>query len=100
MCGIENIAYYIPDNYKSNYDLKEVFGIDDYFINEKIGVKKVSEKFAVQDTSDLCLQAWHSLTKKTDVNKEDIDCLIVVTQNPDSNIPHVSAKVHGALELK
>ena len=29
----------------------------------------------------------------------DIDVLIVVTQNPDTNIPHASAIVHGKLKL-
>jgi 3-oxoacyl-[acyl-carrier-protein] synthase-3 len=100
MCGIESIAYYIPDNYKSNFDLKEIFEIDDHFIIDKIGVKRVSEKLATEDTSDLCIKAWESLTQTLTIEKEEIDCVIVVTQNPDNNIPHVSAKVHEALDLK
>jgi 3-oxoacyl-[acyl-carrier-protein] synthase-3 len=100
MCGIESVAYYIPDNYKSNFDLKEIFEIDDHFIIDKIGVKRVSEKLATEDTSDLCIKAWESLTQTLTIEKEEIDCVIVVTQNPDNNIPHVSAKVHEALDLK
>src|SRR4051794_3349241 len=100
MNGIENIAYYIPDNYISNFDLKEEFQIDDHFIIDKIGVQKVSQKLATEDTSDLCVKAWEALNLNTKINKEEIDCVILVTQNPDSNIPHVSAKVHEALELK
>jgi 3-oxoacyl-[acyl-carrier-protein] synthase-3 len=100
MCGIENVGYYIPDNYKSNFELKEIFEIDDHFIINKIGVQNVSRKFAEEDTSDLCIKAWDALNIKTEINKDEIDCVIVVTQNPDNNIPHVSAKVHGALELK
>jgi 3-oxoacyl-[acyl-carrier-protein] synthase-3 len=99
MIGIENIALYIPQQFISNYERKEKFGIDDYFIEEKIGVKKVSVKAADEDTSDLCVKAWEALLVKQVVNKKDIDCVVVVTQNPDSNIPHVSAKVHGVLEL-
>ena len=33
------------------------------------------------------------------VDRSEIDALVVVTQNPDRNIPHVSAIVHGALGL-
>src|SRR3954453_14334860 len=98
MCGIESIAYYIPDNYKSNFNLKEEFEIDDHFITEKIGVKRVSEKLPSEDTSDLCVKAWESLNQNQAIEKEEIDCVIVVTQNPDSNIPHVSARVHEALD--
>src|SRR4029079_6652074 len=83
----------------SNYDRKEKFGIDDYFIEEKIGVKRVSVKGVDENTSDLCVKAWKALLAKQIVNTENIECLVVVTQNPDSNIPHVSAKVHGKLEL-
>jgi 3-oxoacyl-[acyl-carrier-protein] synthase III len=99
MIGIENIASYIPQEFISNYDRKEKFGIDDYFIEEKIGVKRVSVKAVNEDTSDLCVKAWKALLAKQIVNTENIECLVVVTQNPDSNIPHVSAKVHGGLEL-
>jgi len=99
MIGIENIASYIPQEFISNYDRKEKFGIDDYFIEEKIGVKRVSVKGVDEDTSDLCVKAWKALLAKQIVNTENIECLVVVTQNPDSNIPHVSAKVHGELEL-
>jgi len=60
----------------------------------------VSKKSAQEDTSDMCVKAWEALALKTAINKEDIECVIVVTQNPDSNIPHVSAKVHEALGLK
>ena len=100
VAGIENVAYYIPDNYKSNFDFKEKFEIDDHFIIDKIGVQKVSQKLPGEDTSDLCTKAWEALNLNTTINKDEIDCVIVVTQNPDSNIPHVSAKVHEALDLK
>jgi len=99
MIGIENIGVYIPGNFKSNYERKDAFGIDDFFIEEKIGVRQVSVKYDMEDTSDLCLKAWEALQAKRPVNVAEIDCLVVVTQNPDSNIPHVSAKVHGLAEL-
>lgn len=97
--GIENIGIYIPNNYISNYDKKEKFQIDDYFIEEKSGVHKVSVKFPKEEASDLCNNAYKNLLTKSTFNPEQVECLVVVTQNPDSNIPHVSARVHGAMEL-
>jgi 3-oxoacyl-[acyl-carrier-protein] synthase-3 len=99
MLGIENIASYIPDKKMSNYDLKEKFEIDDDFIENKIGVKYHAVKAKEQKSSDMCVKAFENLKKVSDVNVEEIECCIVVTQNPDYNIPHTSAIVHGKLDL-
>ena len=101
MIGIENIAFYIPSSRRNNFDLMEQFQIDDNFIKEKIGIEQVSIKDDNEEASDLCFKACQNLpfdTREEILNS--IDCIVVVTQNPDSNIPHVSAKVHGLLELK
>lgn len=99
MLGIKEIATYLPEKKVSNYDKKEKFDFDDDFIENKIGVKFHTVKEDDEKASDLCVKAFENLTKKFDVNKEDIDCCLVVTQNPDFNIPHTSAIVHGKLEL-
>jgi 3-oxoacyl-[acyl-carrier-protein] synthase III len=99
MLGIEEIGFYIPAERISNYQRKEQFGIDDYFIEEKIGIKQVAVKGSDEDTSDLCIKAFDDLCVKNAVDRREIEALAVVTQNPDRNIPHVSAMVHGALNL-
>jgi 3-oxoacyl-[acyl-carrier-protein] synthase-3 len=99
MLGIEEIGYYIPEGRISNYDRKDKFGIDDHFIEQKIGVCQISVKGADEDTSDLCVKAFADLCRKVDIDKNDIEAVVVVTQNPDSNIPHVSAMLHGRLDL-
>jgi 3-oxoacyl-[acyl-carrier-protein] synthase-3 len=99
MLGIKEIASYLPENKVSNYDKKEKFELDDDFIENKIGVKFHTLKEKDEKASDLCVKAFANLMQKMDINKEDIDCCIVVTQNPDFNIPHTSAVVHGKLEL-
>ncbi len=98
MIGIKAIASYIPDLRESNYDKKEQFSIDDAFIENKIGVKSKARKAEGEETSDLCCRAYEPLATKMDLSIEDIDCLIVCTQNPDGNgLPHTSAIVHGKL---
>lgn len=99
MLGIEEIGFYIPAERISNYERKEQFGIDDYFIEEKIGVKQVAVKGADEETSELCIKAFDELCTKKSVDRREIEALVVVTQNPDRNIPHVSAMVHGGLDL-
>jgi len=99
MLGIENIASYIPKTKKSNYDVKEKFEIDDDFIENKIGVKYHAIKDDSFKSSDMCVKAFENLLKHSDLDVADIECCIVVTQNPDFNIPHTSAIVHGKLDL-
>lgn len=99
MLGIETIATYIPETKKSNYDLKEKFEIDDDFIENKIGVKYHAVKDEGFKSSNMCVKAFEKLKKVADVNVEEIECCIVVTQNPDFNIPHTAAIVHGKLDL-
>jgi 3-oxoacyl-[acyl-carrier-protein] synthase-3 len=97
--GIEAIASYIPENKISNYSRKLQFSIDDHFIDQKIGIRSIALKDDKDEASDLCVKAFKNLSGKIDLNKSDIDVLIVITQNPDTNIPHTSAIVHDKLKL-
>jgi len=99
MLGIQYIASYLPEKKVSNYDKKEKFELDDNFIEHKIGAKAHAVKEDDEKSSDLCVKAFKNLTEKLNINRENIDCCVVVTQNPDFNIPHTSAIVHGKLNL-
>ena len=99
MLGIKAIASYLPTKRVSNYDKKDKFQLDDYFIENKLGVKYQSVKGIREKTSDLCVNAYENLIVKIPIDKETIDCCIVVTQNPDYKIPHTSAIVHGKLDF-
>lgn len=101
MIGIKEIAYYIPQRFESNFDKKSRFNVDDNFIINKIGVLQVSRKATYEDTSDMCLNAYLALKQKMDIFIENIDCIVVCTQNPDAGgIPHTSAILHGKLGAK
>ncbi len=99
MLGIENIASYIPEARISNFDRQETFGIDAKFIEQRIGVRQIALKSNLEETSDLCVTAFSNLLQKLVLHKEEIEVLVVITQNPDTNIPHTSAIVHKKLDL-
>lgn len=99
MIGIEAIGSYLPERKISNFDRKEEFDIDDTFIVEKIGIQAVTRKDENEETSDLCVKAYHNLKKKVNFNSEEIEVIIVVTQNPDFNLPHTAAVVHKKIQL-
>jgi 3-oxoacyl-[acyl-carrier-protein] synthase-3 len=50
--------------------------------------------------SDLCIAGLNHLFENKYLSKEDIDCLILVTQSPDHFIPPTSNIVQGKLGLK
>jgi 3-oxoacyl-[acyl-carrier-protein] synthase-3 len=98
MLGITEISSYVPSKKVSNYDRMDYFGLSEDFIENKIGIHSLSIKDSGQKSSDMCVKVYENLLKKINNNiTEKIDCCIVVTQNPDYNIPHVSAIVHGKL---
>jgi 3-oxoacyl-[acyl-carrier-protein] synthase-3 len=99
MLGIKAIATYIPAARVSNVALLKRFEIDEAFLRDKIGVSERSIKAPDEETSDLALAALQNLFAKASVKATEVEALVVVTQNPDRNIPHVSAVVHGRAGL-
>jgi len=97
MIGIEEIGSYIPAKKISNYSRQEKFDITAEFIKDKIGVEYVAIRDHLEESSDLCVKAYENLSKRVQLGPDDIDVIIVVTQNPDYNLPHTSAIVHGRL---
>lgn len=99
MIGITEIGFYIPPGRISNIERKELFETDEDFILNKIGIDTVAVKEAGENTSDLAIKAYKHLEQKININKEEIEVVILVTQNPDSNIPHTSAIIHGVIDF-
>lgn len=98
MIGIEQIASYVPSQRDSNFEKKQQFGIDDDFIKKKIGVHTVSRKLANEETSDMCVRAFESLRDKSGISADEMDCIVVCTQNPDGyGLPHTSAIVQSKI---
>lgn len=75
------------------------FQLDENFIRNKVGFINRAIKQQYEKSSDLCCKAFEDLCLNTNLNKEDIKILVVVTQNPDQKIPHTSAIVHNRLNL-
>ena len=100
MIGIKAIGTYLPEKRISNFDRIQKFNMTESFVREKIGFTKVALKSANQETSDLCVKAWVNLIQEQSVSPNEIDCIIVCTQNPDGHgLPHTSAIIHDKLNL-
>lgn len=95
MLGIKAVASYLPAARRMNADIAARFDFTDEFLRDKIGVIERSIKETEQRASDLAFLALQRLMTDTGVDPASIQALVVVTQNPDRKIPHVSAIVHG-----
>jgi len=99
MVGINKIGIYLPKERISNLEKLEKFETTEDFIINKIGIQEVTVKDSNEDVSEMCMKAFQHLNSKQTINKEKIKACILITQNPESNIPHTSAIIHDKLDL-
>ena len=98
--GIKAIQGYIPETSVENIGQARRFDIGEDFLYDKIGMRLLSRKSPSEDTSDLAVKAVEGLLLNSELTREMVECIIVVTQNPDgSGLPHTSAIIHGKLGL-
>jgi len=97
--GIRALATYIP---AGRLDLKaqaKAWNTSDEFLESKIGFQTLARKPETERASDLALHAFEALRGKTAIDLSKIELIVVVTQNPDQRIPHISATLHARLGL-
>ncbi len=99
--GIKHISYALGSNKVDNLKNAEQLGKDASFIKEKIGFSFLRRLGKEQSLLDLCKDAYEKLEQEVMLNKNDIECIALVTQNPDhkSTIPHMSALLQARLGL-
>ena len=101
MIGIKAIASYIPEKAIDNVKQALLFGETKDFIENKIGALTLPRKGDNQESSDLSVMAFNALIESfTELNKDSIDAIVVVTQNPDGDgLPHTAAILQRKLSL-
>jgi 3-oxoacyl-[acyl-carrier-protein] synthase-3 len=99
MIGIESIGVYVPSSYDDNFENALRFKESKEFVSNKIGAIKLP-KAEDGSAAQMGYKAVLDLINKSGLKKEEIDALIVVTQNPDhGGIPHTSSVIHNNLDL-
>jgi 3-oxoacyl-[acyl-carrier-protein] synthase-3 len=98
--GITEIGSYFPKNTIDNIAQAAKFGESEAFIKSKIGASILPKLEEQQDASDLAVGAVENLLAKNIIEGEQIEALVVVTQNGDyGGLPHTSAIVQFKLGL-
>lgn len=97
MIGITDIATYLPQCRIDNLQRAIQLGSTPEQVEERIGFRKVAQRDPGTDTLDFATTVTRQLLEKNVLDPLSVDVLVVVTQNPDRNIPHLSAELHGTL---
>jgi 3-oxoacyl-[acyl-carrier-protein] synthase-3 len=100
MIGIRGIGTHLPEARIDLVARAAEFGSNEAFIRDKSGFVAVRRMAEGDEASDLCVAAFAALTARTGLDPAQVDCAVVVTQNPDGfGLPHAAAVVHGKLGL-
>lgn len=98
---ITGIGGYVPDYVLNNEELSRMVDTSDEWIMTRVGIK---ERHILTEeglgTSYMARKAAKQLIKKTSVDPDTIDALIVTTTTPDYKFPSTASIVLGKLGLK
>jgi len=99
MIGITDIATYLPECRIDNLGRAAELGSTPEQVEERIGFRKVARIDSGTGTLDMAATVAKLLIEQNKLDVASIELLVVVTQNPDRNIPHLAAELHGVLGL-
>lgn len=97
--SITHITYAIPSVCHTAADLAEMSDSDETFIRTKVGVEKRYVLGPNETGVSLSVAACEKLFESTDVQKNDVDLLICITETPDRKIPFNAAAIASELGL-
>lgn len=97
---IDGISACVPANIEENAGLDLFANHEEY--EKFVATTGIERRRIVTEgvcSSDLCLVAAEKLIAELNWDKNDIDCLIFVSQTPDYKLPATSCVLHGKLGL-
>jgi len=90
----------VPENVVTNFDLEKLMDTSDEWITERTGIRE--RRFVTQPcgAADLALPAAKDAIREANIDKNDIDMIIVATTTPEHQFPGTSSFLQALLELK
>ena len=93
-------GHYLPKKILKNDDFKEFIDTSDEWIFTRTGIKQRHIASEKQYTSDLAVQAAKIAIKNANIDKNEIDCIIIATTTPDETFPSTATKVQNYFKMK
>ena len=98
---ISGVGGYVPDYILTNEELSRMVDTSDEWIMARVGIK---ERHILTEeglgTSYMARKAAKQLMRKTDVDPDTIDAVLLATTTPDYKFPSTASVVIGKLGLK
>ena len=96
---IISVGSYIPSNTVTNKDLEKTVDTTDEWIISRTGIKQRPIAEPSQATSDLAFEASMIAIDRANIDRSDIDLIIVGTCTPDVATPNVGTLIQKRLGL-
>lgn len=97
---ITALGMFIPDKVLTNHDLEKMVDTSDEWIRTRTGIEKRHILEEDKATSDMVALAFENMTKKFNVNPEEIEMIIVATITPDMFFPSTAALTQHKIGAK
>lgn len=98
--GILGMGYYVPERVMTNFDLEKIVDTSNEWIIERTGIECRHIAAPEEATSDLALLASQKALTDAGVLPEDIECIIVATESPDTKFPSTACLLQDKLGAK
>ncbi|NQY51456.1 MAG: ketoacyl-ACP synthase III [Piscirickettsiaceae bacterium] len=96
---ISGTGSYLPEKVLSNKELEGIVETSDQWITDRTGIKKRHIISDDQTTTDLAFLAAEEAIKAANINKEDINLIIVATTTPTLIFPSTASLVQRKLNI-
>jgi 3-oxoacyl-[acyl-carrier-protein] synthase-3 len=97
--GIKGIGSYLPPTIRSSKEIETKANTTEEWMDSKLGIKE--RRNALNSTpSDLGVEAALRALKDANLNKEDIDMIIVATSSGEKVSPSTACIIHNKLQLQ
>ncbi|WP_020560566.1 ketoacyl-ACP synthase III [Thiofilum flexile] len=101
MIGIKYISFAFGKKTIDNIEQGILLDTDKDLIEKKIGVVQRRQLLDEEDTADLASIALDKLFQNSNLLPTQVECLILVTQNPhDKGLPHTASILHDKYNLQ
>ena len=97
---IAGTGSYAPSKTLTNQDLAQIVDTSDQWIRSRTGIRERRIAGAEELTSTMGTQASEAAIKDADINKADIDLVVVATLTPDMFFPSTACLVQTQLGLR
>lgn len=98
--GILGLGRYVPSKTLTNLDLEKIVDTNDEWIRTRTGIEERRVSEIEETTSDLAYRASVDAIQNADIDKEDIELIIVATVTAEQRFPSIANIIQEKLNIK